>query len=88
MLWDIVNAFFMLLGSVLAGYLAPIPSVWLRTGSQYLFPLWPRLILTGNLLLDSFPTRGMAPIGLGAGLISGLVGIAGKLLYRCWCFSI
>ena len=66
---------------MLAGYLAPmVPSVWLRTG----FAIFITAV-AAVMYFDwkpsphrQFPDGVKAtPIGLGAGLISGLVGIAG-----------
>ena len=82
-LWDIVKRLLptVLLGSVLAGYLAPmVPSVWLRTGFA--------IFITAVAAVMYFdwkpsPHRKLpdgiraAPIGFSAGLVSGLVGIAG-----------
>ena len=83
MLWDVVKRLLptVLLGSVLAGYLAPlVPSVWLRTGFA--------IFITAVAVVMYFdwkpsPHRQLpdgiraAPIGFCAGLVSGLAGIAG-----------
>lgn len=82
-LWNVVKRLLptVLLGSVLAGYLAPlVPSVWLRTGFA--------IFITAVAVVMYFdwkpsPHRQLpdgiraAPIGFGAGLVSGLAGIAG-----------